>query len=102
MPKGYWIAHIDVNDLKSYEDYIKANAKAFSHYGGRFLVRGGSYQAVEGKGRQRNIVIEFNSYQKALDCYNSPEYKSARDLRLPPAAEGDLIILEGYDEPQPL
>jgi uncharacterized protein (DUF1330 family) len=45
-------------------------------------------------------VIEFPSYQAALDCYNSPEYQANIKLRLPHAV-ADIIVIEGYDGPQP-
>jgi uncharacterized protein (DUF1330 family) len=100
MPKGYWIAHIDVTDLEQYKKYVAANARAFSKFGARFLVRGGAFEAVEGTSRSRNVVIEFPSHQAALDCYRSPEYQEAMALRQP-VSTGEVIIIEGYDGPQP-
>jgi len=100
MPKGYWIAHVDVADPEQYKKYVAANAKPFAEFGARFLVRAGTCEAVEGKTRSRNVVIEFPSYQAALECYRSPEYQDAMKLRLP-ASTGDLVIVEGYDGPQP-
>ena len=55
MAKGYWIGRIDVSDPEAYQHYIRANAEPFAKYGGRFLVRGGSHEVVEGSGRERNI-----------------------------------------------
>ena len=59
MAKGYWIAHVDVNDPEGYKDYVAAAKIAFDKYGANFLARGGAYEAPEGKGRARNVVIEF-------------------------------------------
>ena len=101
MPKGYWIAHVDVTDMEAYKAYVQANAIAFAKYGGRFLVRGGKSEAVEGKLRSRHVVIEFDSYERALACYRSPEYAAALKLRTPPVSNGDAIVIEGYDGPQP-
>ena len=55
------------------------------------------------KGRRGNEMRPSNSmsYEAALDCYHSSEYEVAKALRLPPVAEGDLIIIEGYGGPQP-
>ena len=50
--------------------------------------------------RARNVVIEFKDYEIAIACYNSPEYVRLVELRSP-HAEGDLVIIEGYDGPQP-
>jgi uncharacterized protein (DUF1330 family) len=100
MSKGYWIARVDVGDPEKYKDYIAANAAAFRRYSARFLVRGGRFECVEGDSRLRNVVIEFPSYQCALDCYRSPEYEAARERRLA-VSTIDLIIIDGYDGPQP-
>ena len=100
MPKGYWIARVDVHDLDQYKKHVTANARPFAAYGAKFLVRAGAFEAPEGISRSRNVVLEFPSYQAALDCYRSSEYQEAMRLRLP-VSTGDLIIIEGYDGPQP-
>ena len=100
MAKGYWIARVDVSDPERYKAYIAANALPFKKFGARFLVRSGRYENPEGSSRPRNIVIEFPSYQAAVDCYRSAEYQEALKLRLPVSAI-DLVIVEGYDGPQP-
>lgn len=96
MAKGYWIGRVDVEDSETYVDYIKANGKPLADHGGRFLVRGGPFENPEGTSRQRNVVVEFPSYQKALDCYNSADYQAAKAIRVA-ASTGDLVIVEGYD-----
>ena len=96
MPKGYWIGRVDITDPEKYKAYIAANAVPFSKYGARFLVRGGRFENPEGSSRARNVVIEFPSYQAALDCWSSREYQEARNLRLP-VSTIDLVIIEGYD-----
>jgi len=100
MTKGYWIARVDVTDPEKYKAYIAANAEPFRKYGARFLVRAGQFENPEGTSRPRNIVIEFPSYQVALECWKSPEYQDAVKLRLP-VSTIDLVIIEGYDGPQP-
>lgn len=100
MSKGYWIVRVDVTDQEQFKKYAAANADAFKKYGAKFLVRAGQFTAVEGATRARNTIVEFPSYQAALDCWNSPEYQSALKLRLS-ASNMDLVIIEGYDGPQP-
>ena len=75
MAKGYWIARVDVKNEERYKPYAAANPAIFKKYGGRFLVRGGKFDAAEGSTRARNVVIEFPDYAAALACYRSPEYK---------------------------
>jgi uncharacterized protein (DUF1330 family) len=100
MAKGFWIARVDVHDAESYKDYVASNGIAFAKYGGRFLVRGGAHEAPVGTARSRNVVIEFPSYQAALDCWGSAEYQAAR-AKQRGGAEMDLVIIEGYVGPQP-
>lgn len=100
MTKAYWIARVDVTDPERYKAYIAANAEPFKKYGARFLVRAGQFENPEGTSRTRNVVLEFPSYQAALDCWKSPEYQDAIKLRAPVSAI-DLVIIEGYDGPQP-
>ncbi len=100
MAKGYWIARVDVHDAAAYQGYVAANAVPFAKYGAKFLVRGGRSEAPEGTPRARNVVIEFKDYDTAVACYRSAEYAAAKALR-EPAAVADLLIIEGYDGPQP-
>ena len=100
MPKGYWIARVDVSDPEAYKKYVAANAVAFAKFGGRFIVRGGRFEAVDGEHRERNVVIEFPTYEAALACWNSPEYQEAYRLRAK-ASVGDTVVVEGYEGPQP-
>ncbi len=96
MTKGYWVAHVDVDDMETYKNYIAANAEPFGEYGARFLVRGGDHEVKEGASRSRTVVIEFPSYEDALACYESDAYQHAKSLR-DPVAMSDLVIIRGYD-----
>ena len=100
MAKGYWVGRVDVRDAEAYKQYVVANAAAFSKYGGRFLVRGGQFETPEGQSRQRNVVIEFPTYQAAVECWHSPEYQHAIGFRKD-VSTIDLILIEGYDGVQP-
>jgi uncharacterized protein (DUF1330 family) len=100
MTKGYWIARVDIADPEAYKGYVAANAAPLNKYGGHFLIRGGTSQLVEGTRREKNVVVEFPSYQAALDCWRSPEYQAAMSQRTS-VSTMDLLIIEGYDGPQP-
>ena len=100
MAKGYWIGRVDVSNEEGYKPYSAANAAIFRKYGGRFVVRAGKFEAVEGASRTRNVVIEFPDYATALACYRSPEYAAAKKLR-EGASVADIVVLEGYDGQQP-
>jgi len=100
MPKGYWIVRVDITDQEQYKAYVAANAKPLAKYGARFLVRAGRFENAEGASRTRNAVIEFPTYDAAVECWHSAEYQQAMKLRLP-VSTADLIIIEGYDGAQP-
>jgi uncharacterized protein (DUF1330 family) len=100
MAKAYWLARVDVTDPEAYQAYVAANAKAFGKYKARFLVRAGRIVVKEGSTRARNVVIEFDDYATALACYESAEYGEALRLRRN-ASVADVVIVEGYDGPQP-
>ena len=85
MPKGYWIAHVDVRDPEVYQQYVKANAAAFAKYGARFLVRGGKHVVTRGKAAERNVVIEFRDYETAVACHDSGNIGKPRSFATPPA-----------------
>jgi uncharacterized protein (DUF1330 family) len=100
MPKGYWIGRIDVKSDEGYKPYAAANGPIFKKFGAKFVIRGGKSESVEGTARSRNVVIEFPDYATALACYRSPEYQENIKRRLPHST-ADILIIEGYDGPQP-
>lgn len=96
MPKGYWIARVDVRDPERYRDYVAAAGPAFAAHGARFLARGGAHEGLEGAVRARNVVIEFASMEAARDCYRSEQYQKAAAIRHE-CADAELVIVEGTD-----
>jgi uncharacterized protein (DUF1330 family) len=100
MARGYWIGRVDVHNEEGYKSYAAANPAIFKKFGGRYVVRGGKFDGVEGESRSRNVVIEFPDYETALACYRSPEYQANIKLRQPHSI-AELIVVEGYDGAQP-
>ena len=94
MPKGYWIARVDVHTPERYGEYIAAAKPAFERYEANFIARGGKFVELEGTARGRNVVIEFPSLQHAVDCYNSPEYQVAAKIRQE-IATAEMVVVEG-------
>ncbi|PZO82424.1 MAG: DUF1330 domain-containing protein [Mesorhizobium amorphae] len=97
MPKGYWIARVEVRDAEGYKDYVAAAKPAFEAHGARFLARGGSSETPEGRAFPRNVVIEFPSLAAAQACYHSPEYQAARAIR-GNFSEAELVLVEGIED----
>ena len=96
MAKGYWIGHVTVTDPDRYPDYVAANTPVFEAWGATFHVRGGEFEVPEGSTRNRHVVIEFESYEKALACYHSPEYQAAAKLRHA-SSDADIIVVKGVE-----
>jgi len=97
MNKGYWIVRSDITDTVAFADYAAKTPQALAQFGGKFLVRAGQSVLVEGSSRARTAVIEFPSYQSALDCWESETYQRIKAIRLG-AAELDIVIIEGLLE----
>lgn len=94
MP-AYVIADVKINDPEKYKEYKKKTPATIAAFGGRFLVRGGPPEVLEGDWKpNRVVVIEFESVEKAKEWWSSPMYKPARDLRQR-ISEGSLIVVEG-------
>lgn len=97
MPKGYWIVQANVQDMDAYKAYIEANRETMMAHGARYLVRGGRCETVEGTGgASRNAIIEFESYDTALACWQSVGYQEARQKRVN-AADMRITVVEGLE-----
>jgi uncharacterized protein (DUF1330 family) len=72
MTKGYWVAFVDVLDPEGYKAYVAENATAFRKYGARFLTRGGQGENPEGQPRSRVVVLEFPTYDAAIEVLSLP------------------------------
>jgi uncharacterized protein (DUF1330 family) len=92
---GYVIAQIEVTNLEKYKEYVAKVSDVVKKYGGEYLVRGGEYKVMEGKSPySRNVLIKFPTYEKALEWYNSEEYKPIKQIRLE-NSKSNQIILKG-------
>ncbi|GGA95579.1 DUF1330 domain-containing protein [Allosediminivita pacifica] len=94
MPKGYIIGHISVHDPEGYRDYVERDTPILLGLGGRFIVRGGASETVEGESGDRHVVIEFDDYETARRAYNDPEYQAVADIRRR-TATSTIILVEG-------
>lgn len=94
MP-AYVIVDIVINDSEKYEKYRTLAPPTIAAYGGRYLVRGGRAQLLEGN-RQPNRVamLEFPTLDRAREWWNSPEYAPAKALRQE-SADAEMIVVEG-------
>ena len=78
MSKGYIVCvYENIKDDQVLKNYANKARSAVEKYNGKFLVRGGEQTEFEIEGYERTVVIEFNSYEDALNCYNSNDYQKA-------------------------
>ncbi len=92
---AYIIARVKVTDPDRYPDYTAQTPGIIAANGGRFIVRGGRCETREGPQEDRRIVvIEFDSFEQAQACYDSPEYQAIVGIRWE-AAESEMVIVEG-------
>lgn len=92
---AYVIAEIDITDPAAYEDYRRQVPDVIARYGGKYIVRGGRVEPLEGGWSPKRIaVVEFPSMEQALKFYRSPEYEPLLRIRQK-ASRGKLIIVEG-------
>ncbi|MDW4498136.1 DUF1330 domain-containing protein [Sulfitobacter sp. D35] len=96
MPKGYIIGHITVKDPEAYREYVEKDTPILLGHGGRFIVRGGRAEILEGDALERHIVVEFPSYDQALAAYNDPDYQRVAEIRRR-TAESTIIVVEGSE-----
>ena len=93
MP-AYWIGRVNVTNPEGYAKYAALAGPAIQKHGGKFLARGGKTETLEGTSYARNVLVEFESLEKAVACYNSPEYGEALK-HAKPSATRDIIVVEG-------
>ena len=92
---GYVIANIDVKNPEAYKDYVGKVVTTVKKFGGEYLVRAGKYKVMEGEWKNpRTVVIKFPNYEKALEWYDSEEYKPVKPIRLKNSV-GNMIIIKG-------
>ena len=90
---GYAIFNINVNNPENYKEYVEKVKPIAEKYGGEYLVRGGKNVTVEGSWQHpRTVVIKFPSYDKAMEWYNSEEYKPIRQIRHDNAVSNSIIV----------
>ncbi len=92
---AYLIARVEVTDPVKYENYKALSPAALAAFGGRFIVRGGAHETLEGPEETRRlVVVEFPSLEQAKACYHSAQYQAAKAER-EGAADMQMVVVEG-------
>ena len=94
---AYVLAEIEVTNPEGYKEYTKLVPATIAKYGGRFLIRGGASEALEGDWPQlRRVMLEFPTMDAARKWWRSPEYEKPKAMRQA-ASQGRLLLIEGAD-----
>lgn len=94
MP-AFVVVDLEVIDTEKYEVYKKMVPPTLEPYGGRFMVRGGAVQTLEGTwSPKRFVILEFFSVEEAKAWWNSPEYAEAKAMRHA-SARSEIIVVQG-------
>jgi uncharacterized protein (DUF1330 family) len=92
---AYVVAEIDISDPQAYDEYRAKVPAVIAKYGGRYIVRGGKVESMEGGWQPKRLaVVEFPTMEQALKFYRSEEYAPLIKLRQR-ASRGKLVIVEG-------
>ena len=98
MPKGYWLARLDINDRETFAEYRQRNAAPIARFGGRFIVKGGRAKTLLGPKRGENVVIEFDDYAQATPCFHSAEYQAAAEYLKRSCSVIEFVIVQGTEQ----
>ena len=99
MPKAYFVAQIEVKDPETFAKYREQVPAIVAQYGGRYVVRGGASEVMEGQWPdRRTVILEFPSMEQAKAWHRSPEYQPLLRLR-ESASESSALLVEGFEPP---
>ena len=92
---AYLVVDVEVTNPTQFEEYKKMAPAAVAKYGGRYIIRGGACEVIEGNWKpQRLTVVEFDSVETAKAFHDSPEYQKAIKARLG-AAKMQMLLVQG-------
>ena len=92
---GYVIIHDVIHDQALFAQFRERVAATFEAHGGRYLVRGGAIEVMDGDWTpERIVVVEFDSVDQAKAWFNSPEYSEIKEIRQK-AATASIVVVEG-------
>jgi uncharacterized protein (DUF1330 family) len=93
---AYVIVDIEVTDAEQYEEYKRRVPESIKAFGGRYLVRGGAIETLEGSwSPQRIVLLQFDSIEQARAWRQSPQYQDIHRMRNA-NARSNMVVVEGF------
>ena len=93
MSAGYVIAQLKITNPENYKEYVEKVVTTVQKFGGEYLVRAGEFKVIDGEWKYpRTVLIKFPTYEKALEWYDSEEYKPVKPIRLANSVANGIII----------
>jgi len=97
---AYIIVEVKIHNQEEYEEYKRLTPGSVDAYGGRFVVRGGMTESLEGDWNpERIVVLEFPTIERAKEWYHSKEYTSAKKIRHQNATS-KMLLVQGFEPPK--
>jgi len=93
----YYVNSYNIDDPETFAKYPPLATAIINKYGGKVLAADTEAISIEGKGKMMNAIVQFPSQEAALNCYNDPEYKEVRKIRINTTSEGTMILAKGLD-----
>ena len=92
----YMIGDVDIKNIEEYKKYMEKVKPMIESYGGEYLIRGGDIDALETNLWEptRMVLVKFPNKEKAMEWYNSDEYKPYKNIRLDNASS-NILMVEG-------
>jgi len=92
--KGYWIAEVDITDAEAFAGYVARVGPLLEKFGAKTIVRNGRSRSPEHPAGGHHVIVEFESFEAALACYQTPEYTELVALRAA-CSTTRFVIIEG-------
>jgi len=90
---GYIVFDVEVTDPEGFQEYAKRVPPIIAQYGGKYLVRGGAVEPLEGGWQpSRLVIVEFESIEQARRFFNSPEYEAIKGIRVKTSNSRGILV----------
>jgi uncharacterized protein (DUF1330 family) len=93
----YYVNSYNIDDPETFAKYPPLATAIINKYGGKVLAADTEAISIEGKGKMMNAIVQFPSQEAALNCYNDPEYREVRKIRINATSEGTMILAKGLE-----